>query len=204
MTEDEARSSIASVSGSDTVEMIGRFLNFVAQENVRQNLISASTLPQIWARHAYDSFQLLKHAAGRPGLWIDIGSGGGFPGMIVGIARSEPTLLVEPRRRRAEFLEQAISALGIGDRMMVAQKKMEQVKQPAAILSARAVAGIEALFEMAHHCAGADTRWLLPRGQIATEEVSSLRRRWKFMFHVEHSEVSSGSAIAVFNGVLRR
>lgn len=204
MTEEEARERVTATFGSVAADGIARFLARVVEENGRQNLIAASTVPTIWARHGWDSLQLVRMAGERDGRWIDIGSGGGFPGILVGLVRQGPTLLVEPRRRRVEFLNEVIDYLGIGDRVTVTQARIEQVKDKADILSARAVAGIEQLVEMAHHCADATTRWVLPRGSIAPGEIEQMRRRWDFMFHVEHSDVASQSQIAVLDGVKRR
>lgn len=203
MTEEEAVSLIEDQFGSNVRDKIGHFLKLVADENERQNLVSASTLSQLWTRHALDSVQLVRRAEARSGLWIDIGSGGGFPGIPVAIAREDAMLLVEPRRKRADFLSQAAETLGLSQRVRVKQAKMEKVVESGTILSARAVSGIEPLFEMAHQCASAATRWLLPRGRIASEEIDDLRQRWKFLFHVEQSDVSLDSQIAIFDGVRR-
>lgn len=203
MTEEEAVTLVGDQFGSNVRDKIGAFLGMVAEENGRQNLVSASTVPQLWTRHALDSVQLVRRAEERPGLWIDIGSGGGFPGIPVAIARDDAMLLVEPRRKRADFLTHAADVLGLSQRVHVKQAKMEKVVESGSILSARAVSGIEPLFDMAHQCASAATRWLLPRGRIASEEIDELRQRWNFLFHVEQSDVSLDSQIAIFDGVRR-
>jgi 16S rRNA (guanine527-N7)-methyltransferase len=204
VTEADAQAVIAEQFGGVIVDQMALLLDHVAEENGRQNLVAASTLREAWSRHALDSLQLLPLAGNDGGLWIDIGSGGGFPGLPVSLARTGPVLLVEPRRKRAEFLSRMVDVLGLGDRVRVAQSRIELVSDKGRIISARAVAGIEPLFEIAHHCAERQTRWLLPRGHLASEEIESLRRRWSFVFHVEQSTVSSDSRIAVFDKVFRR
>jgi 16S rRNA (guanine527-N7)-methyltransferase len=203
MTEEEARDWIAAYHGPGLVDQLTRFLSLVSEENERQNLVARSTLSQLWARHALDSLQLLAFGD-RAGLWLDIGTGGGFPGVVVGLARVEPTLLVEPRRKRAEFLAHSVELLGVADRVRVAQQRAEKVIAAADLISARAVAGIEALFEMGHHLSHSTTRWLLPRGHLDGDEVEQMRQRWRFTFHVERSRVDAGSTIAIFDGVQRR
>ena len=115
MTEDEARSWFADRYAAARVERVARFLEIVREESGRQNLVAASTLPNLWFRHGLDSAQLVELAEGREGLWIDIGTGGGFPGMVVAILRDSPTLLVEPRQKRASFLRDAADALGLAN-----------------------------------------------------------------------------------------
>ena len=67
----------------------------------------------MWQRHVLDSAQLLPLAANHDGLWVDVGTGAGFPGMIIALATDRPVALVEPRRMRAQFL-QAIEVDAIG------------------------------------------------------------------------------------------
>ena len=201
MTEEEARRWIAERFGDDAYALVARFLDMVVAENAHQNLIAPSTVEHIWARHAVDSAQLIALAPAA-GSWVDIGTGGGFPGMIVAILRGGETVLVEPRRRRAEFLIQSAALLGLNVR--VCAVRVEAVRTKAAIMSARAVASVDKLLLAAGHCAASDTRWLLPRGQIAEGELADLQRRWAGTFHVEHSVTDPASSILVLDRVCRR
>ena len=79
-----------------------------ARRAQRQNLVSASTLDQLWERHILDSAQLVRFEP-RPGAsWVDIGSGAGLPGIVIACLVDGPGTLVEPRRLRAEFLHKAV------------------------------------------------------------------------------------------------
>lgn len=199
MTEDEARAEISHRVGEEATARIADFLAMVVVENGVQNLIAPSTIEAIWSRHALDSVQLVKFAHNRAGLWIDVGTGGGFPGMVVALARPEPMLLVEPRRRRADFLRASAETLGL-DHVTVRQTKIEAiVNAKAAIISARAVASVENLLHAGHRCATSETRWLLPRGRIDPAELAMLQNR-RTMFHVEHSITDPESAILVIDG----
>lgn len=202
MTEDEARSWFADRYDAARVERVARFLEIVREESGRQNLVAASTLPNLWFRHGLDSAQLVELAEGREGLWIDIGTGGGFPGMVVAILRDSPTLLVEPRQKRASFLRDAADALGLSN-VRVEQKRAESVapQPPAAIVSARAVAALPALFGGAAHLTDRETLWLLPKGRSALSEVEALTGSWQGLFHVEHSLTDPESLIVIARGI---
>lgn len=202
MTEREARDWIIGRFGEQASERVATLLAIVAAENQRQNLIAPSTLEIMWSRHALDSAQLV--LLGRTdAVWLDVGTGGGFPGLVVALLRPGPMLLVEPRRKRAEFLIHCASALKLQN-VQVFAAKVEGVSLSADIISARAVASTEKILQAAIHCARENARWLLPRGLLLETEVEELRQRWRGMFHVEQSLSESASSILVIDGVARR
>jgi len=172
-------------------------------EAPHQNLIAPSTIASIWTRHAVDSLQLVKFSA-NVDTWIDIGTGGGFPGLAVAIVAPVRMVLVEPRRRRADFLGLCIAKLGLGDRVQVQARKIENVTATAGIISARAVASVENLLHAAAHCSTKGTRWLLPRGRLDEDELAALHKHWRFMFHVEQSVTNPESSIVVLDKVSAR
>lgn len=204
MTEDQAREWVVDRYGEPAAERIDHFLNLVIVENDQQNLVAPSTIPTIWARHALDSAQLIPLANRADGQWIDIGTGGGFPGMVVALAWPGRMALVEPRKRRADFLRDCAERLGMADRVTVHAAKIEAVDVKADIISARAVATVENLLHAAAHCGKQNTRWLLPRGRLDEREIKTLKRQWRFVFHVEHSITSAESSIVILDRVEAR
>ena len=193
---DEGRDWLATRFGERTAATVERFLAMVIDENERQNLISPASIATIWSRHAVDSAQLIP-MAGTDGAWIDVGTGGGFPGIVVAICRAEPMLLVEPRKRRAAFLDHAVTTLGL-DHVTVAAQKIEQVTALGAVISARAVASVEKLLQATAHCATPETRWILPRGRIDPGDLDRWRSGQRgMMFHVEHSLTDPDSSILI-------
>lgn len=202
MTEDEARAWAAARFDSAAMHRLDRLAKIVAAESERQNLIARSTLDSIWARHIVDSLQLV--ALGPEGLWLDIGTGAGFPGLAVAVAEPQrKMLLVEPRRLRADYLRSAADALELAN-VTVVTAKVEAIRDTARIISARAVSRIENLLSSAAQCANNETVWLLPKGRNADEEVAEARRTWHGVFHVEQSITSPDSAIVIARGVRRR
>jgi len=199
----DGRGWIADRFGGEKAAAVSQFLDMVVEENGRQNLIAPSTVDDIWQRHALDSAQLLAHD--REGeRWLDVGTGGGFPGMIVAILRPGPVTLVEPRARRAEFLGRAVADLALGH-VEVKATRIEALKDiGAGVISARAVASIDRLLTTAGANASTKTRWVLPRGRTGTEELAALAATWHGVFHVEHSVVDTASAIVILEQVQRR
>lgn len=202
MTEDEACAWAAARFDSAALVRLDRLATIVVQESYRQNLIARSTLEAMWARHIVDSLQLV--ALGPEGVWIDVGTGAGFPGLAVAAVEPDrPMILVEPRRLRADYLRNAAADLGLAN-VSVVTAKVEAVRDKAKVISARAVSRIAALFASAAQCANNETVWLLPKGRNADEEVAEARRTWHGVFHVEQSITSPDSAIVVARGVRRR
>ncbi|MEG3163742.1 16S rRNA (guanine(527)-N(7))-methyltransferase RsmG [Sphingomonas sp. PB2P19] len=204
MTEDDAKAWIAAQFGDEAVTKMAAFLEMVVAEAPHQNLIAPSTIESIWARHAVDSLQLIPFGREDAKSWIDIGTGGGFPGLAVAIVAPVRMVLVEPRRRRADFLGLCIARLGLGDRVSVEAKKIESVVATADIISARAVASVENLLRAAAHCGTTMSRWLLPRGRLDEDELAALQKHWRFMFHVEQSVTNAESSIVVLDKVSAR
>jgi 16S rRNA (guanine527-N7)-methyltransferase len=204
VTETEARDWVEAKFGARAVERLDAFAEMVRAEACHQNLISASTLPQIWARHIVDSAQLVPLAGEPDGLWMDIGTGAGFPGIVTAILTERATLLVEPRKRRVEFLASVVAALKLEETVSIAQCKAEAVRSKAGIISARAVAQIGSILSSAVHCATRETVWILPKGRNAAEEVAFARLAWHGTFHVEHSLTDPTSFIVIANGIARR
>lgn len=205
MTEDEARDWIAVRFGDAKVDRLQRFADRIVAETVNQNLIAASTIDTIWERHVLDSAQLVPLTAStKPGDWIDIGAGAGFPGIVAAILTDRRTVLVEPRARRATLLEAIGEELELTN-LVVHQSKIERLttERPAAIISARAVARLATIFAIGHRHSDSDTLWVLPKGRSAVEEVNEARSGWQGVFHVEHSITEPSSSIVVAKGVRR-
>lgn len=202
--EKEAREWARSQYGEQVLAALDRFADLVRGESERQNLIAASTIPLMWSRHIVDSLQLLQWAPVYVQSWIDIGTGAGFPGMIIAAAFEGRVTLVEPRRKRAEFLEQAARELGFGHVSVQARRAESLTAHHADVISARAVASVEQLLENSRGLAGEQTTYLLPRGMSGVEEVELARCNWHGMFHVKQSITRADSAIIVATGVKPR
>ncbi len=207
MTEEEARAWIITHFGVPRETLLARFEAILRDEATRQNLISAASFDQLWARHFVDSAQLINAAreAGH-GVWLDVGGGAGMPGLVVALLTDRRMILVEPRAKRADFLYRAAALLEIGARVEVQPRRIETYKpdKPAAIVSARAVAELSQILSSTHHCTASSTIWLLPKGRAAHSEVEAARANWQGSFHVEPSVTQADSGIVIAQGVRPR
>ncbi|WP_233998096.1 16S rRNA (guanine(527)-N(7))-methyltransferase RsmG [Erythrobacter sp. QSSC1-22B] len=171
-------------------------------ENGVQNLIAKPTEATVWQRHLADSAQLLDHVPRETaGLWLDLGAGAGFPGIVVAIMRPEWTVrLVESRNRRIEWLRSITAQLRLTNCQIDGERLELLDSFEAAVISARAFAPMPKLLDLSARFSTSDTIWLLPKGRSAAQEVESLPRPLRAMFHVEQSDTDDSAGIVVGTG----
>lgn len=208
MTEEEALSWLhreLNVS-RETQERLEAFIVFLKREAESQNLISASTLDHVWTRHIVDSAQLLLHAppttAAEEG-WIDLGSGAGFPGIVIAILSNFHVTLVESRGLRIDYLQRAVALLDLEDRVHVAGTALEKLETaPYSVISARAFAPLPRLFDLAARFSTDKTLWLLPKGRNAAKEWEEVKSHWNGDFRIENSvtDVEAGILVGRLTG----
>ena len=186
-------------------ERLRRLAELVLSANREQNLISESTENAIWSRHIVDSAQLIPLANCAEGVWMDLGSGAGFPGAVIACILDRPVVMVEMRRGRVEFLQSVVQDLEL-DHVAIERSNVEQliVKGAATTLSARAYAPLEKIFRSAAHLSDESTQWILPKGRKGEIELESARSHWQAMFHVEHSITDAESVIILAQGLLEK
>jgi 16S rRNA (guanine527-N7)-methyltransferase len=201
--EEAAREWIgeAFAPNADQWRRLERFVDLLIAESEQQNLIAASTIPTMWVRHIADSAQLLAFdARDGDGLWIDLGSGAGLPGLLVAILSDRPMLLVESRKRRCDFLRGVVADLGL-THVDVIEAPLERIEtRAAATISARAFAPLDKLLDLSARFSTESTIWLLPKGRNAVKELALLPQPWQRMFHVEQSRTDPESQILVGRG----
>jgi len=188
----------------ETLERLDAFIDLLAAENEIQNLVSKATLAQVWTRHIWDSAQLLRFA-GDPRSWIDLGTGAGFPGLIIAALSKARVTMVEARPRRVDFLRRAADVLRLPASTEILCAKVEKV--PARkfdVISARAFAPLDTLLPLGLPFSDSATRWILPKGRNAASELEAQRGLWHGTFRVEPSLTDSEAGIIVAQGVARK
>nr|WP_202390307.1 16S rRNA (guanine(527)-N(7))-methyltransferase RsmG [Tsuneonella aeria] len=180
---------------------LDRFVAELRGENERQNLVAASSLNDVWRRHVADSAQLLEHVTGYPGTWLDLGTGAGFPGLVVAIMRPEWRVsMVEVRRKRVDWLSHIVEVLKLSH-VKVHFGNIERIENcDASVISARAFAPLPKLIDLAARFSTDRTQWLLPKGRSAAQEVRDLPGNIRVMFHVERSLTDPEAGIVVGTG----
>ncbi|OYW47297.1 MAG: 16S rRNA (guanine(527)-N(7))-methyltransferase RsmG [Sphingomonadales bacterium 12-68-11] len=206
--EGDARAFCAERVDAAALERLERLADLLSAENARQNLVSAASLDAVWQRHFADSLQLADHVprgtdtpTTEPGSWLDLGSGAGFPGLVLAIARPDAAFtLVESRKRRVEWLSAAAVALGLTNCHIVGSK-LENVESFAArVITARAFAPLDKLIRLSARFSTPATVWLLPKGRSAAQELAEQPSAVRAMFHVEHSCTDPDGGIIVGQG----
>ena len=198
--EAQARSWLGSLSEADpiAIDRLERLIAMLDAENRQQNLVSAASLGEVWRRHIADSAQLLTYVPRETSSpWLDLGTGAGFPGVVIAALRPDiEVVMVESRKRRIEWLERVIAELGL-TRGRVIGSRLEAVESfPAAVISARAFAPLAPLLALSARFSTTDTTWLLPKGRSAAQELHELIG-WRQMFHVEQSLTDAEAGIIV-------
>lgn len=188
----------------ETVARLDHFEDLLRRWNPKINLIAPSTIPQIRQRHIDDSLQIAAHVQPEDGLWADIGSGGGLPGIILAIAfadRPVDFVLVESDQRKSTFLRTAIRELDLPKARVVTARIEEADPLNAAYLSARALAPMPRLMPyLRRHLAQNGQAWLM-KGEQWQAELEEARRSWKFNDEAFPSQTQSGAAIIKISGV---
>ncbi len=191
----------------ETFEALRTLDGLVRRWNPVINLVSRSTLPNLWDRHIVDSAQLLALCGTAIRRWADLGSGGGFPGLVVAVLAREllPDLhvtLVESDLRKATFLRQAAHALGL--QLTVCCDRIEAIPSlQADVLSARALAPLSELLAHVEKHLSADGVALFPKGERHAEEIAEARKRWSFDLAVRPSVADSEAAVLLIRKVRR-
>lgn len=170
------------------------------------NLVSAASLPELWRRHMLDSAQLLPLAPERALRWIDLGSGGGFPGLVIAILlRERPGFhmhLVESDQRKCVFLREAARIAEAPVTVHTVRiETFAKEEEPADVVSARALAPLDRLFGWAAPLFGPDTIGLFLKGQGVQDELTLARESWIFDAELSPSQSDPQGSVLKVRGL---
>ena len=193
------------VSRETSVRLAG-FAALLEKWNPRINLVSRNSMADLWTRHIVDSVQVFRCVT-PTGHWVDLGSGGGFPGLIVAILAVDaaPDLrvtLIESDQRKAAFLRAAARETGASCKVI--SERIEAVEpQQADILSARALADLDKLLAFSERHLKPTGVALFPKGVTWKKEVEAVRQNWKFRAEEITSITDPEAVILKIEGVSR-
>ncbi|MEM7597775.1 MAG: 16S rRNA (guanine(527)-N(7))-methyltransferase RsmG [Pseudomonadota bacterium] len=171
------------------------------------NLVAKSTLADAWQRHIVDSAQIYALADDGAGHWADLGSGGGFPGMVIAILAAEKLTpkwvsLVESDTRKCTFLRTVARETGI-DVTIVNARIEDSPPLQADVLSARALADLTTLLSFCDQHLSASGQALFLKGASWQKELEEAQRSWRFEHQVVTRKTDDGPAILRISGVSR-
>lgn len=190
----------------ETSERLAAFEAVLRKWNARVNLVSRNSLDAFHQRHIADSIQVFRSVTPR-GHWVDLGSGGGLPGLVVAILAAQecPGLrvtLIESDQRKAAFLRTAARQVGVTCTILAARIEAA-APQDADILSARALAELDILLGYADRHLRPGGTALFPKGVTWEKEMAAARRRWNFQAKPITSRTQTGAVILKIEGIAR-
>jgi 16S rRNA (guanine527-N7)-methyltransferase len=190
----------------ETLDRLEAFVALVEKWNPVINLVAKSSLSDIWHRHLEDSAQLVSMAQ-LGYYWIDIGSGGGFPGIVVAIILQEiapatRVVLIESDVRKSTFLRQAVATLGLSCDIYNARIESLHL-QRGATLSARALAPLPKLLALSESLVEEGGVCLLMKGQSYLHELADARRSWSFECDIIKSQTNADAAVLKIRNIQR-
>ena len=183
----------------ETLARLKTYVGLLEDWNARQNLVSASSLAEVWRRHIWDSAQLVRFIPENAKTLADLGSGAGFPGLVLAEllrGRTKVTLF-EATAKKCSFLQAVADRLELNSKIRNA--RMEEVEPLVFdIVTARACAPLDKLLSYAQHFAGPRTICLFLKGQNVGSELTDARKSWK-MQALQHQSLTdpSGTVLEV-------
>ena len=192
----------------ETMERLDVYVSLLAEWQQRTNLVGRGTLDAVWSRHILDSLQLLDHAPPGPSHWADLGTGAGFPGLVLAIAGGEAVRsvdLVESNGKKVAFLRRVIARTNAPAK--VHDGRIEAVVprlQGIDIVTARALAPLGQILEWSAPLLTTGAMGLFPKGRDAETELTEAARQWTFAHQKHPSRTDPEAAILEIRDLRRR
>lgn len=191
----------------ETTDRLEHFVTLFTKWSRAINLVAPSTLGDLWDRHVADSAQIFQLQP-NPGIWLDLGSGGGFPGVVTAILLAELNggwvHLVESNNKKAAFLRTALAETGA--RGSVHPVRIEAVDTEVSnvdFVSARALTDLDQLLGLILPWAARnkDLKAYLHKGRDYQNEIDKSHRRWRYDLVIHDSVIEQGSVILEIDGI---
>jgi 16S rRNA (guanine527-N7)-methyltransferase len=193
----------------ETVARLDRYVDLLLEWQVKINLVAPSTLPSLWTRHIADSLQLLDLAPSAK-VWVDLGSGGGFPGVVLACALAETpgamVHLVERNAKKAAFLREALRVTSTVGMVHLAEigDTGDRITGPVDCVTARAVAPLNQLIGLAKPLLRKGAKALFLKGQDVEAELTEATKYWKMTPHLHSSRTGGGGWVVELDQIERR
>ncbi|MGA9323009.1 MAG: 16S rRNA (guanine(527)-N(7))-methyltransferase RsmG [Xanthobacteraceae bacterium] len=190
----------------ETLGRLDRFVELLIAWQAHTNLIARSTVPTLWTRHIADSLQLVGLAPGAC-IWADLGSGGGFPGLVIACALAETegaqVHLVESIGKKATFLREAVRAAGAPATVHAQRIEdfVDKAPESLDVVTARALAPLPELLTMAYPLLKTGALGLFPKGQDVAVELTEAAKYWKIQSSLIQSRTDSKGQIVIVRGI---
>jgi 16S rRNA (guanine527-N7)-methyltransferase len=202
-SEPDLPAALTAIAPRGTLDKLVDLSALVRKWNPKINLIAKSTEGDLWHRHMIDSLQILSHGE-QSVRWCDIGAGGGFPGLVVAIARPETeVILIESDQRKCAFLTVAKQQLALTNLTVRAERIEDSAPANADTVSARALAALDKLLPLVNRHMVQDGRAVLMKGESAAQEINAARQHWDFQAERQPSITDRNATILVLRNLKR-
>lgn len=209
----------------ETIERLNLYESQLKLWQSRINLVASATLTDVWHRHFFDSAQIVPLIPAEARVFVDLGSGGGFPGLVLAILlqerRQDPTaggsegpperawrfVLVESDNRKCAFLREVARKTGVAVEILSTRIENPETQSKLAtvdVVTARALAPLDRLLGLAAPLFGERTVGLFLKGQGAQAEVEAARLQWAFDDSLVPSVTAADARIVVVRNLRRR
>jgi 16S rRNA (guanine527-N7)-methyltransferase len=207
LAADRARALALTPVSRETADRLDRFVAHLLATQAHTNLIGRATIGEVWTRHIADSLQLLDLAPGA-NVWLDIGAGAGFPGMVIACALADrpgvAVHLVESQGKKATFLREVVADLSLP--AAVHHQRIEDWSEPIQpdVVTARAVAPLSKLLGYVAPFVKSGAKALLPKGQDVEAELTEAAKYWTMGTELAPSRTNPASRILIVRALRRR
>ena len=209
LAADRAQAFALTPVSRETEERLERFVDLLLAWQKTTHLVSPASIPKLWTRHVADSLQLLDLAP-EARLWVDLGSGGGFPGLVVACALADRpgalVHLVESNNRKAAFLREAVRITGAPAvvQAMRIEKFVANFAADPDVITARALLPFKSLMDQSFSLLSRGALGLFPKGQDVAVELTEASKYWNIDYNLVPSRTDSLARIVVVRGLDRR
>ena len=206
---DKAKALALTPVSGQTEARLDRFVELLRDWQSKTNLVSPSTMPALWTRHISDSLQLLALAPSAR-VWVDLGSGAGFPGVVIACALGETpgalVHLIERNAKKAAFLREALRVTGAPGEVHLAdiENSVDRFAGPADCVTARALAPLHQLIGLAEPWIRGGAKALFPKGQDVEAELTESTKYWNINPQLHASRTGGHGWIVELDHVGRR
>ncbi|WP_407928185.1 16S rRNA (guanine(527)-N(7))-methyltransferase RsmG [Arenibaculum pallidiluteum] len=186
----------------ETCDRLAAYAAVLAKWQKSINLVGPRTLEEVWTRHFLDSAQLRALIPAEARVLVDLGSGAGFPGLVLAILGIAEVHLIESDTRKAAFLREAARATGTS--VTVHARRIEEVAPfEVDIVTARALAPLVELLPLAERFVGPRTLCLFPKGQNVDAELTEATKAWKMQVERLASLSDPRASVLRLSGIVR-
>ena len=206
---DKAEALALTPVSRETEARLDRYVDLLRKWQAKTNLVASSTLPNLWTRHISDSLQLLRLAPSAM-IWVDLGSGGGFPGVVLACALAQTQAglvhLVERNAKKAAFLREALRVTNSPGQVHLADigYSVDRIMGPVDCVTARAVAPLNQLIGFAEPLVRRGAKALFLKGQDVEAELTEATKYWKIKPNLHSSRTGGQGWIVEIDHIERR